>query len=1160
MKNDMMKRGGATRVPERQIHLVAADGDWQTAVAAALEVPVTQLVCADALPAPDALPDDVVLLVVQAQVSDANQQAALAAVSAAMPVVVLLPDGLETAVDHWVPALAHDYICRSDLSPALMRQALRHACTLFSSQQQLRQAQAAVDYAAMFTAVWETANDAMALSDDKGIVFAANKAYLALYGLDEAEVLGQSFARIFEAAEVAKAEVQYRAIFQLPDPPAAYESEVVGKDNSRRIVESRIGFIEQDGQRVAMVSVIRDITERRQREIFANEMADRIPALIVVRDKSSGRLTYVNEMVKTMMGYEKETLLALSAAEYQQLIHPDDREKVVEHVAHTGTLADGEFTSVVFRFCDADGAYRTLYSDAAVLSRDDYGSPLTIVAVINDITQQDAAEKALRSSEARMRAVLESATALTIIVDKDYTILSVSGQIPMAVPNWQDALIGYNVLDLILDPDLRQQGQEMLPAVFAGENWDAFVSQEGFSWYCRLSPLRDVAAETDAGAAVDHIIIVAVDVTEQQRISQNLQGRETFIRRIAEALPAILYVYSQLEERNIYANQEIAEVLGYDVDEVQAMGERLLQDLLHPDDWAETKAATMKLAQSEPGTVVDREYRMLHRDGSYRWLMGREVGLTWTADGRLDQVLGVVYDNTERRQEAEVLRQLSHVVEQSPVSVVVTDTDGAIVYVNARFEEMTQYTREEVLGKTPRILKSGEQPQEFYEVLWQTILAGEKWRGEVVNRRKDGTTYWESMVISPIVDGAGNVTHFAAIKEDITEQRQIQQETQQHERLAAVGQLAAGIAHDFNNILAVITLYTQLVHETADLDVKARGRLDTVLHQSERAAHLIQQILDFSRRAVVDRQPLNLAKVVQETIDLLQRTLPKNIVIQSDIQAGNLLQVKADATRMQQLVMNLCVNARDAMPDGGVLSIVMRRQVLQPDADGQMERPLVGMSAGDWIELHITDNGIGMPADVQPRIFDPFYTTKAPGKGTGLGLSQVYGIVKQHNGFIDVSSRPGKDTTFSIYLPAMPVTAAADGNSKVLPVSAGGGETVLLVEDDPLTRQALIDSLEMLGYTVIVAVDGNEAFQIVQRQSAAIDLILTDYMMPNVDGRQLLEMLHAAGNVLPVVILTGHIMEMDLQDLRQFGLVDWVMKPIQLTQLSETLTGVLHAR
>ena len=419
--------------------------------------------------------------------------------------------------------------------------------------------------------------------------------------------------------------------------------------------------------------------------------------------------------------------------------------------------------------------------------------------------------------------------------------------------------------------------------------------------------------------------------------------------------------------------------------------------------------------------------------------------------------------------------------------------------------------------------------------------------------RKDKTQY--PIEINIQLSELKGTAVFVAVVLDITERVKREEQMRQQDRLAAVGQLASGIAHDFNNIMAVIILYTQIIQRTPSLPDKAINRLQTVVDQANRATDLIEQILDFSRSSVLERKNIELTPFIKEIIRLMRRTLPENILISFE-EPKDICIIHADATRIQQMMMNLMFNARDAMPDGGKLSVKLQAHELKPQSPLLFE----DMKPGQWVYLTISDNGTGIPADILSRVFEPFFTTKQPGRGTGLGLAQVYGIVKQHDGYIRVESEVAVQTTFSICFPA--ITEQKKGPTPLnltnqLP--QGHGETILLVEDDRVTREAITSSLELLNYHVLVSQNGNQAVSIYTTEKENIKLIITDMVMPEMGGVAMVEALTTNGLDIPVIILTGHPLNNDLNRLDAYGFpISWIQKPISLPMLAQSVAKALH--
>ncbi len=416
----------------------------------------------------------------------------------------------------------------------------------------------------------------------------------------------------------------------------------------------------------------------------------------------------------------------------------------------------------------------------------------------------------------------------------------------------------------------------------------------------------------------------------------------------------------------------------------------------------------------------------------------------------------------------------------------------------------------------------------------------------------------------PLRDADGSVRGATGVCIDVTEQHTLEAQMHRQQRLAAIGQLAGGIAHDFNNLLSTIIMYAALIQRVRRLPAEAVPLSQVIIDESHRAARLIRQILDFSRRSAMAVEPVDLRAFIQETFDILQKTLPENITLSLDIAPGEYV-VNADPTRIQQVLMNLALNARDAMPDGGDLRVSLARvQTVHPN--GLAERrfdaaTLPPLAAGEWVRLTVTDTGVGMPEDVRAHLFEPFFTTKGA-KGTGLGLAQVYGIVKQHGGEIEVETAPGRGTTFHIDLPAYhPESAREEPETTPAPFDLEGhGETLLLVEDEENVRRAALQSLETLGYRVMAAADGEAALNIYEtaHNGKDIALVITDLVMPGMSGRELLQRLRQINPELRAVALTGHVLQEEAEVLRREGLAELVYKPLDLNMLARVVRRALQ--
>ena len=404
-------------------------------------------------------------------------------------------------------------------------------------------------------------------------------------------------------------------------------------------------------------------------------------------------------------------------------------------------------------------------------------------------------------------------------------------------------------------------------------------------------------------------------------------------------------------------------------------------------------------------------------------------------DGTIYGIMSILMDVTEQRAAEESRARLTMAVEQAGESIVVTDTRGTIQYVNPAFERITGYEQMEVIGQTPRILKSGRHDAAFYRNMWQILLRGEIWRGTFLNKRKDGILYEEDAVISPVRDPSGQVVNYVAVKRDVTDVRRMEEQLRQSQKMEAVGRLAGGVAHDFNNLLTAISGYSDLLlHRLPDYSTLRRD-VEEIRKAGDRAAALTRQLLAFSRRQVLQPKVLDLNAVVTKMGEMLRRLIGEDIELSTDL-SPSLSRVKADPGQIEQVIVNLAVNARDAMPDGGRVTIATADAELSPAYAAAHP----GVRPGPHVLLSVADTGQGMSDETQAHLFEPFFTTKERGKGTGLGLATVYGIVQQSGGHIRVNSAADRGSTFLIYLPRVEAPeecAQGDGSTAPPPPFPG---------------------------------------------------------------------------------------------------------------------------
>jgi len=585
------------------------------------------------------------------------------------------------------------------------------------------------------------------------------------------------------------------------------------------------------------------------------------------------------------------------------------------------------------------------------------------------------------------------------------------------------------------------------------------------------------------------------DLTEARGARKALEASEARYRRLFESAKDGIVIVDAHTGQIIDVNPFLTELTGYS--RADFLGAHLWEIGLFKDI-AASKALFSDLQVRE--YVRYEHLPLAARSGSK--IDVEFVSNVYPVDGQKVIQCNIRDITARKRVEAERER-LTMAIEQAAEVVLVADAKGDIVYVNPAFETVTGYSQAEARGFHLRALES-VQDEAAYGAIWDTIGAGKTWRGRLVNKKKDGKLYTQEGTIAVVRDASGAVTSYVAVARDITQDLALEGQLRQAQKMEAIGRLAGSVAHDFNNVLSVILSYAQMIALEPKLDESLRADVDEIKKAALRASALTGQLLTFSRQQVLEAKVLNLDEIVIGMEKMLGRLLGADIEL-TILSKSDLWNVKADPGQMEQVLMNFAVNARDAMPEGGALTI----QTANVDLDDDYARSHLGVRPGSYVKLAVSDSGTGMDRETQTMIFEPFFTTKEPGKGTGLGLATVFGIVQQSGGHISVSSDPGHGTTFNVLLPRAS-DAREVGSSNVdrpAPEPACGNETILVVEDDDPVRALARDILRRRGYVVLVASNGGEAFLICEQHKAHIHLLLTDLVLPRMSGLQLAERL-----------------------------------------------------
>jgi PAS domain S-box-containing protein len=784
-------------------------------------------------------------------------------------------------------------------------------------------------------------------------------------------------------------------------------------------------------------------------------------------------------------------------------------------------------------------------------------------------------------------AVLENSGTLVILYEPDGKILRFNRACEIISGYSSSEMIGEYAWDHLLTPD----GSDLAKTAFAQIKEDLEpVSYEGYwlskngersliAWYC--APL------VGENNQVESIMTTGVDITsykETEADRSRLFEAEREQRLLAETLAEVtLSLTSQIRPEDVLDNilRQVQRIVPFKAAHIVLLeGDTLRATRWQGYELYGSEEIFPNLIQSITSLPLDQIVVATRKPivvadtrQDPRWQLFE--GMAWIRSHlcvpilHQEEVLGLLRIDGERPNEFS---------EKDALSLQNLANTMAIALSNSRLMQETRQKARQVqrilntvhdgillLDESYRVELANPAASSYLPLLTDTsigepikLLAGQPIR-DIVQPPPDGALWHEitlnqpqmtfEAVAQPIEAGG-----WVLVVRDITESRKQQQYVQAQERLAMVGQMAAGIAHDFNNIMTVIILYTQMLLKSPDLPEELLPRMNTIFDQSKLAANLISQILDFSRQSDMKRRPVHMLPFLKELTKMLARTLPENIDIQLDFDEGDYI-INADLTRMQQVVMNLVVNARDAMPKGGELCLDLAQIVVTDDKP----KPLPGMETGEWICLKVIDAGMGIPESNIDHIFEPLFTTKERGQGTGLGLSQVYGIVKQHDGYVDVKSVVGEGTTFAIYLPVQrsgDISAFDGGQTELV---RGQGEKILVVEDDAITRQAICAILETFNYETSEAVDASEALRLFEFFADEIALVLSDMVMPGMNGDELLTHLQMKRPDIRMIIITGYpFTEGDKASLSE-GIVDWLQKPFEVEELVKAIQLALAA-
>ena len=934
-----------------------------------------------------------------------------------------------------------------------------------------------------------------------------------------------------------------------------YEYRFLFRDGNYRWVRDDMKLVrDKHGNPIEIIGYWIDITERKQAEEALRESEEKYRDLVERANDGivigqDGILRYVNPRLAHMGGY---TVEELTGAPIFDFFFPQDRAKFIDR--YKRRLA-GEDVPTVYESTlkHKNGSTIEVEINAGVISYN--GKPADLV-LIRDITERKRAEEKLGESEKKYRAVVEISPDGIAIASKGRHVFANQSLARIFRVSGPDDLLGKPMMDYI-HPDYREIVRERIEKLIKGGALAPLIEE-------KMIRADGTVIQTEVAAAPleyqgeQAVLAIIRDITDRKHAEAALRESEENFRRSLDDSPLGLRIVTS-EGETLYANQAALEIYGYD--SVGELERTPVKERYTPESYAEFRTRKEKRERSEFG-LSEYEISIVRKNGEIRRVQVFRKEVIWNGQ-RQFQV--IYHDITERKQAEEALRQSEEryrtILEDIEEGYFESNLTGRPTFLNDSMCKIHGYPREELLEINYRHFtdkKNGKKVFQAFNQVYRTGKPGKLFDYEII--RKDGTKRQVEVITSLRKDSSGNPIGFRGITRDVTERKQaeatmesLQEQLRQSQKMEAIGRLAGGIAHDFNNLLTIIKGYSQLSMIELKEDNPLKKNIERIHGATDRAANLVRQLLAFSRRQIMEVKVLDLNAILRNLDNMLRRVIGEDIELVT-VLAEDLGRVKSDPSWIEQAIMNLAVNARDAMASGGKLTI----ETGNVDLDEAYTGGHVAVEPGRYVMLSVSDTGAGMSPEVMERLFEPFFSTKEKDKGTGLGLSTVYGIVKQSEGDIWVYSEPGKGATFKIYLPRVHELLEEQREKAVGDELSRGNETVLLVEDDEEVRKLALRVLERQGYKVLAARQGDEALLMCEQHKGPIHLMLTDVVMPGMNGRELAKRLESSHPETKVLYMSGYTDHAIVAHGVLVQGVHYIQKPFTVEALAKKVREVLE--
>ncbi|MGO8880995.1 MAG: PAS domain S-box protein [Desulfomonilaceae bacterium] len=978
--------------------------------------------------------------------------------------------------------------------------------------------------------------------DTDGMFVGFNKSFEEFYGKPSRELVGKS---VFDVYPEELAKVYYakdNELFQNPGVQVYNTPIQDGRGVVHDIIFHKSTYSDSQGHVLGLIGVILDITERKRAEDALRKSEENYRLLaentldVIWQMDLDLRFTYVNRAILQVTGYTQDQWIGTRLADHCDEENFRKMAQVVSEEISKGADSWGAIIEAEMLKKNRQPFSVEIYGKIIF---GENGLPMALQGITRDITERKLAETAMRERERHFRSLLETIPDALVVYDNRGKVTFTNKAFERFF-GWSMEELAGKPLENFVPPSEEAITKQSWERTLQGENV-VFETQRWTKDGKVLDLQMSTAILRNMNGELTASIVIHRDITAKKRAEEELHSSEQKYRQIFDYSPLGI-LHFDYGGTITACNDNFVQIIGSSREKL--VGLNMINDLKD----VQIVAAVKRTLSGETG----------HYEGKYASVTADKV--TWVKvdfSPLLDERgvvlggIGITEDITATRKAEETQRRLATAIDQATEGVVITDPKGTIHYVNPAISKITGYSPQELIGANPRILKSGEHDSTFYRQLWDTIKSGATWSGRFINRKKKGRLYYEDATISPVKDTSGKITNFVAVKRDVTERLELSKQLFQAQKMEAVGTLAGGIAHDFNNLLQAVLGYSELMLQRKKDGEADYADLQKIFQAGKRGADLVKSLLAFSRKVETKYVPVDLNDEIISVRSLLSRTIPKTIRIDLRL-SGDLESIRGDSSQIGQVLMNLGVNARDAMPDGGTLTF----ETTNVQLDKEYCSSHLEAMPGSYVLLTVSDTGQGMDKETLSHIFEPFYTTKETGKGTGLGLATVYGIVKQHGGHITCYSEPGNGATFKIYFPTIQREQDMEAPTfeTVIP---GGTETVLLVDDEDLLRELGARILNQYGYNVITASNGKEALEIYQMDKDRISLVILDLIMPEMDGKKCLEEILLVNPNAKVVLASGHSEGRASSGAMASRAKGFVQKPYDMRQLLNTIREIL---